>query len=283
MYATLRILVKNEIQCLFIYKVMEDLRFKQVNLYSPEGKYFKSILCSEYEKIINYYNNDSRLERFKHLSANYFQANSRFRSLLLYYGTGVGKTPTACSVINNISTFSKDMNLVIILPAALKPTWIHHFRGWVRNKHITDKAAFISVDSPNFVNEFDLTTKSLTFNVPTLFIIDECHLFISSLTEETSARKIVYFQLLELINNYNSYLLCLSATPIVNKVEEVVYLFNLLRANTFHFNIEIFNRLFINEINGQIQNHNIFARESQVLSAIMKHQIKKVNPSLIKK
>lgn len=240
---------------------MEDLRFKSINLYSSDGFYFKSILCNEYEKILNYYNNDKRLNNYQKFVANYFQPKSNFNSLLMYHGTGLGKTSTSIAVINNILTFSNALNVIIICPAALKTAaWIPNLNNWLNDKSIINNIQFISIDSPSFNNDFDIVTKSISFNIPSLLIIDECHNFISSLLDETSNRKLVYFSLLELIQNYKIYLLCLSATPIVNKIEEIIYLFNLLRPNTFHKKSELFSELFVNVINGKVKNQDIFCK-----------------------
>jgi len=262
---------------------MEELRFKQLNINNADGGMFNTILCNEYDKILNYYKNNVRLNDYQRLCANYFQAKSNFRSLLLYHGTGLGKTATAITVINNILSFSKDLMIIIICPAALRAgSWIPNLKEWGNNKNLLDKVSFLSLDSPSFINEFDIVTKSLSFNIPSLIIIDECHLFISSLTEETSPRRVVYFSLLELINNYKTYLLCLSATPIVNKIEEIVYLFNLLRPNTFHNKVDIFYQLFINELTGNIKNHNIFCKRITGLVSYFETENKKGMPEVKK-
>ena len=104
---------------------MEELPFKKVDLYSHEGYMFNSLLTNEYEKIMNFYKHDFELYKFQRFAANYFQPNSNFRSILLFFDTGTGKTVTTVSIINNISRFAGVINLLIMTPAAMKSSWVN--------------------------------------------------------------------------------------------------------------------------------------------------------------
>jgi len=238
-----------------------ELQFKNINIYDKEGYYFKSILCNEYDKIIEYYPSKKKLFDYQKLASNYFQPNSKFNSLLLYHGTGLGKTATAINIINNIYTFTNKINIIIICPASLKSTtWIPNLTHWLNDKNLLNIINFISIDSPTFITEFDTISKTISINMPTIILIDECHFFVSSLIDEDSNRKIVYNQLLNIRKNYKTFLICMTATPIVNKVEEIIYLFNLLRPDIFHKKESIFYDIFTNNINGQLKNQHIFCK-----------------------
>jgi superfamily II DNA or RNA helicase len=238
-----------------------ELQFKNINIYDKEGYFFKTILCNEYQQILEYYPVKKKLFDYQKLPANFFQPNSKFNSLLLYHGTGLGKTATAISILNNIYTFSNKINIIIICPASLKSTtWIPNLTNWINNKNLLNIINFISIDSPTFVTEFDTITKTISINMPTIILIDECHYFVSSLIDEDSNRKVVYNQLLNIRKNYKTFLICMTATPIVNKVEEIIYLFNLLRPDTFHNKESIFYDIFTNSLNGQLKNQHIFCK-----------------------
>lgn len=239
----------------------KELKFKNINLYDKEGYYFKSLLCNEYNKILNYYPITTKLYDHQKIIANYFQPNSKFNSILLYHGTGLGKTVTAINIINNIHRFTNKLNLIIICPAALKiTTWIPNLSAWLIDQNIVNQTNFISIDSPTFITEFDLITKTISTSIPTIIIIDECHIFTSSLTDDESNRKVVYNQLLNIRKNYKTFLICMTATPIVNKIEELIYLFNLLRHDTFHSKESIFYDIFTNTLNGQLKNQHVFCK-----------------------
>jgi superfamily II DNA or RNA helicase len=239
----------------------QDLSFKHVNLYDIEGYTFKSKLCNEYEKIVNYYPSRRSIQEYQKIASNYFQPLSKYKSLLCYLGTGLGKTVIALNIINNLKLIHDKLNVIIMCPASLKDaTWRPSVDSWIYDKRVKSNIYYISLDSPTFATEFDLTTKSLSFNAQVLFIIDECHIFTSSLVDETSNRRIVYNQLLNSIKNHNAYVVCLTATPIVNRVEELIYLFNILRPDTFHSKESLFLDMFTNSLNGSLKNKHIFCK-----------------------
>ena len=67
-----------------------------------------------------------------------------------------------------------------------------------------------------------------------LVIIDEAHKFIRRINNESQISITLYNYLL---NSNNSKFLLLSGTPIVNKIEEIIYLLNLLRGPIITYNI----------------------------------------------
>jgi hypothetical protein len=67
-----------------------------------------------------------------------------------------------------------------------------------------------------------------------LIIIDEAHKFIRTISNESQISITLYNYLL---NSNNSKFLLLSGTPIVNKVDEIIYLLNLLRGPIITYNI----------------------------------------------
>lgn len=260
---------------------MRELRFKNINLFSPEGNIFKTLLCNEYNNILSYYNSRIRLNDYQRLASGYFQPNSRYNSLLVYHGTGLGKTATAINSINNILAFTAKLNIIIICPAILKnTTWIPQLNKYLNNKDIAKLITFISVDSPTFVTDFDVVSKTISSNISSLIIIDECHIFFSSLLDDDSNRKVVYNQLLNIVKNYKTFLICLTATPIVNQIEEVVLMMNLLRPDTFHVRLNLFQEIFLSAINGRIKNQHIFCKRITGLVSYFETERHKDMPSV---
>lgn len=240
---------------------MSEFSYIHTNLYSHEGYLFKSRLCNEYEKLKSFYSTNRKLQSYQQIPSNYFQHSSKFRSLLVYLGTGLGKTVIGLNIINNLKRIHNNLNIIIMCPAALKDaTWKPSINNWVDDRRIANNIIYISLDSPNLVTDFDIAIKSVSINSQLLFLIDECHIFTSSLVDETSNRRIVYTQLLNTLRNHNAYLVCLTATPVVNRVEELVYLFNLLRPDTFHSKEDIFLEMFTNSLNGALKNKHIFCK-----------------------
>lgn len=238
-----------------------DLSYKHTNLYSNDGYLFKSRLCNDYNKLKAYYPSKRALQPHQQIPSNYFQISSKFRSLLVYLGTGLGKTVISMNIMNNLKLIHDKLNIIIMCPAALKESvWKSSIENWINNKSLKSNILFVSIDSPNLAVDFDIAIKSLSINSHVLFIIDECHIFTSSLVDETSTRRAVYVQLLNAIHSHNAYVVCLTATPVVNRIEELVYLFNILRANTFHAKEELFIDMFTNTLNGAIKNKHIFCK-----------------------
>lgn len=262
----------------YIYQQLE-LSYKNVNLYDHDGYYYKSKLCNEYEYIANYFPCKRKLQSYQKIASNYLQNNSKYKSLLIYIGTGLGKTIIAINNINNLHQLFKKLNIIIMCPASLKEaTWKPSLSNWLNDT--TLNIQYISIDSPTFLTEFDIISKTISINIPTLIIIDECHIFTSALVDETSNKRIVYNNLINLIKHYNIYLICLTATPVVNRVEELIYLFNLLRPDTFHRKESVFIDMFTNTINGQLKNQHIFCKRITGLVSYFESTRKKEMPDV---
>lgn len=239
---------------------MVDLKYKVTDLYSTEGYLFKSRLNSEYDSIMNSFSQKYKLDEHQKFSSNFFQPNSLYKSILLFHGTGTGKTVTTISIINNINSFSlklRSSNVRILCPAALKFNWKKELNRFLLEKDTIIK--FISTNSSKVLDELDSELKSVNLNETNIFIIDEVHTFLSSLIEEESSKKIVYQSLQEIAFKENVYFILLSATPCINKPEELIYIFNLLRKDCLP-NIQLFNQIFINDMNNDIKNPILFSK-----------------------
>ena len=235
-----------------------NLKFKNIDLYTPQGFLFKSYLSNEYEKILNYYHHDAGFEDYKRFCANLFQPENKFDSRLYMHSLGSGKTITAIMSINNISTYSKNIRILIILPAALTNNWISELKRFLINKSLIERIIFISIDSPNFVNELDITLKKLNENETNILIMDECHLFFSSLVKEDSSRLNSYRQLIDKNKTLKFKIILLSGTPVVNQVEELMYLFNFLRPGVFNDDASKFYNTFIDYTGNNIINNEAY-------------------------
>lgn len=240
---------------------MSQFKYTKLDLQSNDGYLFKSILNTEYDKILNFYKHNKKFEDYKQFVANYFQPNSNIRSLLLYHGTGTGKTPTSILIINNIIRFSKNVNITIILPAALITTWKNELSNNIEEKYyINNKITFVTIDSPSFINNLDAQLNNLNANETNIIIMDECHLFFSRLLNDNVNTMMVYKQMLNIIHTrLNVYTILLSATPCVNDYEELMYLFNFLRPNLFSIDPSIIKNIFLGE-GDDIKNQEYFLK-----------------------
>jgi SNF2 family DNA or RNA helicase len=243
-----------------------DLSFKNVDVFSKNGCLFKSILLKEKDKILNYYENTiDKLEPYKNFCSNFIQTNSNFKKILLYHGTGSGKTLTGIKIINNISIFARNLYIIIICPAVLQKMWKNELKVFLKTKSLLNRIIFISLDSPNFIQEFDIEYRKISLSNTNILLMDEAHLFFSSLNIETdSKRLIVYNQILDL-SIKNIYILLLTATPIVNRIQEIMYMFNILRPGVFVNNETKFEEVFTTfrnsrNINTNINNHEFFLK-----------------------
>ncbi len=179
---------------------------------------------------------------------------------MLYHGTGTGKTSSAISIVNNISSFtikSKSTRVRVLCPAALKSGWRKELDKWLYDQKMP--VTFISTNSSKLVEELDSELKSVNLNETNIFIIDECHLFFSSLVSEESNKRIIYQLLLEIIHKENVFLILLSATPCVNSIYELIFTFNLLRRDCLPPQ-NVFNQLFLNEFADDVKNPHILCK-----------------------
>lgn len=158
------------------------------------------------------------IENYQYLVSNFINPSSPYRSLLLYFSVGTGKSLAGISVAENFINEGSKKILVI----TKNQEFIKNFKNEYLNvcqDRPADKAKF-RLDSRYKFTTYRNINKIQNFN-NTVVIIDEVH---NILGNE------YYKDIMKVIDNSgNSYkLLLLSATPIVDNLRDVLDLSNLL-------------------------------------------------------
>jgi len=161
---------------------------------------------------------------------DYLQYNSPYRGLLLYHGLGSGKT---CSAIAIAERLKSEMDIVVMLPAALKNNFIVDGLKKCgdpkyRNKNTGDeliesKYSFISYNASNVIDQI----KKIGSLDNKVVIIDEVHNLVSRMISPTSKTGRELYEMLFRAKNVKYVFLY--GTPIINKMYEVGMMMNLLR------------------------------------------------------
>ena len=217
------------------------------------------------------------LRNYQIFVSKYLDYNSPYNGILLYHGLGSGKTATSIGIYNNLYKYSRDWNVFIILKAALiKSTWkgkkgdAGELKDWLIDYDNQMKnIVFISYDAPNADTQFFNAVKNADLTKKNLYIIDEAHNFIrnvyGNISNEKGGKKalsIYNYILNERKENYNTKLVLISATPIINQIFELALIFNLLRPNDNLFPTDeaTFNDLYVDNDKPLQKNLNMFQR-----------------------
>ena len=226
---------------------------------------------------INKEQGKKELRNYQIFVNKYLDYNSPYNGILLYHGLGSGKTATSIGIYNNLYKYSQDWNVFIILKASLiKSTWkgkkgdAGELKDWLIDYDNQMKnIVFISYDAPNADTQFFNAVKNADLTKKNLYIIDEAHNFIrnvyGNITDEKGGKKalsIYNYILNERKENYNTKLVLISATPIINQIFELALIFNLLRPNDNLFPTDeaTFNDLYVDNDKPLQKNLNMFQR-----------------------
>lgn len=247
------------------------LELKEINVHKI-NKYPDILTYKDYEKKTIELCGDFDKSSFQYLMAHYLSYRTPYKSLLLYYAVGVGKTCSAITIaetllINHNST--DEPKIWVILPSATKEGFrsqIFSISKLIDNSLITTqctgdtyiKLAQISKESDikiaekkirdliktrykfftyeEFANNVDLYIKNKKIVSDKVIIIDEAHNIRSSSNDENDKR--VYLSLKEVCKNgINNRLVFLTATPMFNEPEDINELFYLLLLNDKRINL----------------------------------------------
>ena len=248
------------------------------------GKLFPIWILKNFKKyvlpevIVN--DNDPCAEVFKNeltlyqkFISQYLNYDSPFKSLLVYHGVGSGKTNTAINVYNILYNYTSKWNVFLLIPASLHDDpWIKDLQTWLSANTKTKQLAniqFIHYDAPNADKQFLDSIKSVDQDNKNIFIIDEAHKFInnvySNITTASGKKALSIYDYIkrEKQENINTYVIMLSATPVINVPYEYALIFNLLRPDIFPTSESIFEEYFISTENFMSlspDNKNMFQR-----------------------
>lgn len=238
----------------YLYKVPEYDKIK-----SKEDYYNKSNeLCGEFEKTL-----------YQYFVSNYISTRTPYKSILLYHGVGVGKT---CSAITLAETFLSSHNIEdepkiwVIMPQALKQGFKEQIFNFFDNfedlKNQCTGDLYVKLASVMRNSDRDKVKQNIkkliksryrifTYEMFASFIqteyidknrnitdkviiIDEAH----NIRSNDNLDKKVYSALVHVAKEgMNNRFVLLSATPMYNKVDDILYLFYLLVLNDKRKNI----------------------------------------------
>jgi len=213
------------------------------------------------------------LRQYQIFLTKYLDYRSPFKDILVYHGLGTGKTATAINIYNTLYNYNPGWNVYLLIKAALhRSTWIGELKNWIspnekefRMKNII----FIHYDSPFANREFFEAVRMADTSKKNMYIIDECHNFMSNVYGNIStnkgkrAQEIYDYIIQDKKENSSSRVVLLSGTPAINSPFELALLFNLLRPGTFPRSESHFNQLFISQtLKGEMNSamKNMFQR-----------------------
>lgn len=201
-----------------------------------------------------------------------FLGLDNYNNLLLFWDTGYGKTITVIYIIKHIyNKVFPNWKIILFIKSSLRyDPWEMTIKKYINNLY--NNIIFIHYDSENAQIQFLNCLKSINFKTERiLVIIDEVHQFISRIIskQNTLERKSMklYNKLLSINENRYNRIICLSATPIINKYTEFKYLIKLLR-----YNLDFDDNYIINDV---LMGRNMFY---ELLSGVCSYQ--KINDNM---
>lgn len=223
------------------------------------------------------------LRNYQAFLPKYMGPTSPYHEILLYHNMGSGKTLTVVNLMNSLYESNKNYNFVILIKAALyEDPWLADMKKFLKTEFdnpldlptlkkssVFQRTHFVNFDSPYADKAFTDVIKQIDTSLPTLYVIDECHLFIRNVYSNINSEKgkrassIYDFIVKDRIDNYKNKLVLISGTPGINVPFELSLTFNLLRPGCLPTTEGEFNRLFISNSSYPILNpltKNLFQR-----------------------
>lgn len=221
--------------------------FKKYKL--PEVMQTNEDPCNSKKHISN------ELRTYQVFLSKFLDFNSPYRNVLIYHGLGAGKTRSTINIYNMLYNYTPGWNVFILLKATLRDsTWIKELEQWLQTdekKFRMDNIIFISYDAPNADKAFLTAVQNSDASKKSMYIIEEAHNFIRNVYSNISSRQgrraqTIYDHIIQdKRDNDGVRVICLSATPAINKPFELALLFNLLRPGSFSKSEVEFNQLYV--------------------------------------
>lgn len=205
------------------------------------------------------------LKKYQEFLSAFMSYSSPYHDALIYFNVGFGKTLTAISTYNELYNSSPAFNVLILIKASLKGSWLDELKLWLSKdeyEHRFRNITFISYDSPVAEKTFMEAIKNVDNSKKSIYIIDEVHNFIRNVYSNVStgegrrAQTIYDYIIQDKRENPDTRVLLLSGTPAINKPFELALLFNLLRPGIFPKSENEFNRIFVSTGTYQTINKN---------------------------
>jgi superfamily II DNA or RNA helicase len=213
------------------------------------------------------------LNKYQTFFGNFIGANSQFNEILVYHGLGTGKTASTIHAINIMYNISPDFNVIVLLKAALRQSWLDEMTKWIhRDKNETNKKVtelkilshihFVNYDSFKADVDFMEIIKKLDMRRKNMFVIEEAHNFIRNVysninsSEGKKAQTIYDYIIREKKDRRDTKIVLLTGTPIINEPFELALMFNMLRPGIFPSSEMKFEEIFITKSAYPILNPN---------------------------
>lgn len=213
-------------------KEYQTFRIPETQVIKTEAAFVKMTekVCTSFDKL------------HQHFVEHYLSVRSPYRSILLYHSLGVGKTCSAITVAEAMlagHTRSDGPRILVISSSALKKSFIEQIRGECTegyyqkltgsnpkrmNDLIKSRYKFITYDG---IVTYTKECKGELRN--TTVIIDEAHNLRMEDTEKESSKILEKF--IKKNANRGNRLVLLSATPMYDKPQEIMWLLGLLMRN----------------------------------------------------
>ena len=219
------------------------------------------------------------LKKYQKFIGEYLDFRSPYNSILLYMGTGVGKTATAINIYNVLYNYTPGWNVFILIKASIKGEWLDNLKKWLNKddyEYRFRNIIFVNYDSPIADRKFMDAIKNVDSAKKSMYVIDEAHNFIRNVYSNISSDKgkraqVIYDYIIQdKKENPDTRVVLLSGTPAVNNPFELGLLFNMLRPGIFPRSENEFNQLFISSTTYQTLNpgaKNMFQRRIMGLVA----------------
>ncbi len=214
----------------------------------------------------------SFLKLHQYIINKYFiNSAADFRGMLIYFGTGQGKTILSVSIAEYYRTLGTNRKIIILAAKSLQSNYVDGIAQYLKGAEnkteaeidqiIGDNYKFVTSNASNMIKQFQpAATESLfaraknTLN-NSLLIVDEAHNLMNSITNGSKMALQFYDMVLRA---KNIKIIFLSGTPIVNTPFEMVPMFNMLFGESYFPEYpEKFNKLFIE--NDKIKNKDKLA------------------------
>lgn len=183
---------------------------------------------------------DKTLTDYQYFTSRVFLGLKTLSSLLVFWDTGYGKTLLGIHIMKNITFNYPSWRIFLFIKASIHEVWEEELKKYNINAfifHYKDINVFTKFKSKleNYKNKKDRV----------LIIIDEVHNLVSmNKDKKFSNKERKINRLFKLIRNITeekfNKLLVMSATPIVNDIQEFNLLLDLLRKNKFTFDDRYF-------------------------------------------
>ena len=213
-------------------KEYQTFRIPETPVIKTEAAFVKMTeqVCTSFDKL------------HQHFVEHYLSVRSPYRSILLYHSLGVGKTCSAITVAEAMlagHTRQEGPRILVISSSALKKSFIEQIRGECTdgyyqkltranpkrmNDLIKSRYKFITYDG---IVAYTKECKGELQN--TTVIIDEAHNLRMEDTEKESSK--ILEKLIKKNANRGNRLILMSATPMYDKPQEIVWLLGLLMRN----------------------------------------------------